>query len=58
MIWTWPNSNPDWSWESGWEFIVGHCVEETQPKEKEHEERLKKLTRGRRPPPLAKKKLR
>ena len=58
MIWTWRSSNPDWSWESDWEFLDGHSVENTQPKEKELEERLKKLTRGRRPSPLAKKKLR
>ena len=37
MIWTWRNSNPDWSWESGWEFLDGHSVENTQPKEKENE---------------------
>ena len=57
-MWTWPNSNPDWSWESGWEFLDGHSVENIQPKEKDHEVRPKERTRGRRPPPQANKKLR
>ena len=37
--------------------IDGHCVEETQPKEKDHEGTPAERTRGRMPP-LAKKKLR